>query len=45
VGFGASTTGSASELNPSAWHLDGSFTVIGLIAAETCVITVSYYKY
>lgn len=38
------TDGSASELNPSAWHLDGSFTTIGVISDTTCVVTLTYYK-
>lgn len=38
------TNGSASELNPSAWHLDGSFTVIGLISDTACTVTVTYYR-
>lgn len=38
------TDGTASELNPAAWHLDGSFTTIGIIAASACNVTTSWYK-
>lgn len=37
------TDGSASELNPAGWFLEG-VTTIGLISPEACVVTLSFYK-
>lgn len=38
------TNGSAAELNPAAWHLDGTTTTIGLISPSACVVTVTFYN-
>lgn len=38
------TDGTAAELNPAAWYLDGSVTTIGVISTSACVVTVTYYK-
>jgi len=35
--------GSASELNPSGYLLDGSATHISVISDATCLVTLSYY--
>lgn len=37
------TDGSAAELNPLVWLLDGVAT-IGLIAPAACVVTMTFYK-
>lgn len=37
------TNGSASELNPAAWFIEG-VTTISLIAANACTITMAFYK-
>jgi hypothetical protein len=39
----AVTDGSASELNPTIWSLDG-VTQIGLISPTNAVVTLSFYK-
>ena len=37
------TNGSASELNPSAWYVDG-VTTISVISPSACVITFAFYR-
>ncbi len=37
------TGGTASELNPTIWSLDG-VTAVGLIAPTAAIITLSFYK-
>lgn len=37
------TNGSASELNPAAWYVEGVAT-ISVIAPVACVVTFSFYK-
>lgn len=37
------TDGTGSELNPTAWRIEG-LTSISLIAPTVCIITMSYYK-
>ena len=37
------TDGSASELNPASWMLDGVST-IGVISAATCIISFAFYS-
>jgi len=36
------TDGSGSELNPSAWFVEGAST-IGLISPTACIVTLSFY--
>lgn len=38
------TDGSASELNPSAWHITPEMTTISVISPVACVITASFYR-
>lgn len=37
------TDGSASELNPSAWFIEGQ-TQITVISSVACIVTMSFYK-
>lgn len=37
------TDGTASELNPSAWFVEGS-TQVSVISASACTVTAAYYR-
>ena len=37
------TDGTSSEMNPTAWFVEGGAT-IGVISPTTCIVTMSFYK-
>lgn len=41
---GDTTDGTASTLNPTAWYFNVPVTTIGVIAAETCIVTIEAYR-
>jgi hypothetical protein len=41
---GDTTDGSAAEQNPSAWWIPSGVTQITVIAASTCIVTLTFYS-